>query len=363
MAKVRLCSVTKYFGKVMAVEDFSLDITDGEFVVLVGSSGCGKTTLLRIIAGLEGVTKGNVYIGERLVNDVPPRKRDIAMVFQGYALYPHMTVYQNMSFVLRLGKIPKAETRKIVKITADLLGISELLNRKPKQLSGGQCQRVALGRAIVRKPKVFLFDEPLSNLDAKLRVSMREELLDLHQRLKTTTIYVTHDQLEAMTMGDRIVVMNEGKIQQVDTPQAVYDFPINKYVAGFIGSPSMNFLSSVIVKKNSSIYIAGENYSLKIPKDKNELLKGYIGKEVILGIRPEYIDIKRNDNQESIFSASVSAVETLGSEKLVHIKVGKECLIVRLDPHVDIKKSEVVEFTVNMNLSHIFDKKTKESVF
>ena len=255
MVKVTLENVTKIFGKVVAVKNFSLDIKDGEFIILVGPSGCGKTTTLRTIAGLEEVTAGEIYIGERLVNDVPPKDRDIAMVFQNYALYPHMDVYRNMSFGLRLRKVPKHEIDRIVKQTAELLGIRELLDRKPKELSGGQRQRVALGRAIVRDPKVFLFDEPLSNLDAKLRIAMRAELLALHQRLKTTTIYVTHDQLEAMTMGDRIVVMNEGVIQQVDTPQNVYDHPVNRYVAGFIGSPSMNFIDCVVARKLSLIHI------------------------------------------------------------------------------------------------------------
>lgn len=256
MAEVRLRNVTKVFGKVVAVKNFTLDIKDGEFVILVGPSGCGKTTTLRSIAGLEEIDSGEIYIGDRLVNDVPPKDRDIAMVFQNYALYPHMDVYKNMSFGLRLRKVPKQEIDKIVRRTADMLGIGELLDRKPKELSGGQRQRVALGRAIVRNPKVFLFDEPLSNLDAKLRIAMRAELLDLHRRLKTTTIYVTHDQLEAMTMADRIVVMNEGVIQQVGTPQEVYDHPVNKYVAGFIGSPEMNFIPCRLVKKNGDMYLS-----------------------------------------------------------------------------------------------------------
>ncbi|MBC7189544.1 sn-glycerol-3-phosphate ABC transporter ATP-binding protein UgpC, partial [Candidatus Aerophobetes bacterium] len=273
MAEVRLRNVTKVFGKVVAVKNFTLDIKDGEFIILVGPSGCGKTTTLRTIAGLEEVTSGEIYIGDRLVNDVPPKNRDIAMVFQNYALYPHMNVYQNMAFGLKLRKVPKDEIDRVVKRTAELLGIRELLDRKPKELSGGQRQRVALGRAIVRNPKVFLFDEPLSNLDAKLRIAMRAELLDLHQRLKTTTIYVTHDQLEAMTMGDRIVVMNEGLIQQVDTPQNVYDHPINKYVAGFIGSPSMNFIECAIVKKNGDLYARTKGMELKIPKDKAKLVE------------------------------------------------------------------------------------------
>ena len=367
MAKVLLKDVSKEFGKVVAVKGFTLDIKDGEFIILVGPSGCGKTTTLRTIAGLEEATTGEIYIGDKLVNDVPPKNRDIAMVFQNYALYPHMNVYKNMSFGLRLRKVPKPEINNTVRRTADLLGIGELLDRKPKELSGGQRQRVALGRAIVRDPRVFLFDEPLSNLDAKLRIAMRAELLDLHQRLKTTTIYVTHDQLEAMTMGDRIVIMNEGVIQQVDTPQVVYDHPINRYVAGFIGSPSMNFLSPTIVKKNGNFYATDKDYELKIPDDKAKFLKDYIDKEVVLGVRPEHIDIKvtkRDYDPGSVFSATIWVVETLGSEKLVHMKIGeKNTLIARLDPYADVKTGEIVEFVANMNLSHVFDKETEEIVF
>lgn len=367
MAEVRLKDVNKTFGKVVAVKDFNLDIKDGEFIILVGPSGCGKTTTLRSIAGLEEVTAGEIYIGDRLVNDVPPKNRDIAMVFQNYALYPHMNVYKNMSFGLRLRKVPRPEIDKIVRRTADLLGIGELLDRKPKELSGGQRQRVALGRAIVRDPHVFLFDEPLSNLDAKLRITMRAELLDLHQRLKTTAIYVTHDQLEAMTMGDRIVVMNEGLIQQVDTPQKVYDHPINRYVAGFIGSPSMNFLPCTIVKGNGDLYAAGKSYKLRIPQDKNKLLKDYIDKEAILGIRPEHIDAKdavmRKYDPESVLQASIWVIEPLGSEKLAHIKSEEHTLVARLDPHVDIKIGDSAEFVVKTDFIHIFDKETEKTIF
>jgi len=366
MAEVRLKNVTKVFGKVVAVKNFTLDIKDGEFIILVGPSGCGKTTTLRTIAGLEEVTSGEIYIGDRLVNDVPPKNRDIAMVFQNYALYPHMDVYRNMSFGLRLRKVPKDEIDRIVKRTAELLGIRELLDRKPKELSGGQRQRVALGRAIVRNPKVFLFDEPLSNLDAKLRIAMRAELLDLHNRLKTTTIYVTHDQLEAMTMGDRIVVMNEGLIQQVDTPQNVYDHPINKYVAGFIGSPAMNFIDCTIVKKNGDLYAATKEMSLKIPKDKVKLVESYINKDAILGLRPEHItDTMTVKDYEpgTTFKASVWVVEPLGSEKLVHVRSGDNNIVVRLDPHVNVQTGDVVEFAARMDLAHIFDKETEETIF
>lgn len=365
MAEVRLKDVTKEFGKVVAVKDFNLDVPDGEFVILVGPSGCGKTTTLRSIAGLEEVTAGEIYIGDRMVNDVPPKNRDIAMVFQNYALYPHMDVYRNMSFGLKLRKVPKPEINKIVKRTADLLGIGELLDRKPKELSGGQRQRVALGRAIVRDPHVFLFDEPLSNLDAKLRIAMRAELLDLHQRLKTTTIYVTHDQLEAMTMGDRIVVMNEGIIQQVATPQEIYDHPINRYVAGFIGSPAMNFLPCTIVKDNSNIYASAKGFKLRIPSDQAKIVKDYINKEAVLGVRPEDIDAKltvRDYDPESIFEASVWVVEPVGSEKLAHIKCDQYVLVARLDPHVDIKPGQTVEFVAKMDLAHVFDKETERTV-
>jgi len=366
MAQLRIKEVTKVFGKVVAVKNFSLDAKDGEFVILVGPSGCGKTTLLRSIAGLEEVTSGEIYIGERLVNDVPPKNRDIAMVFQNYALYPHMDVYRNMSFGLRLRKFPKDEIDKIVRRTAELLGIRELLDRKPKELSGGQRQRVALGRAIVRNPQVFLFDEPLSNLDAKLRIAMRAELLDLHQRLKTTTIYVTHDQLEAMTMGDRIVVMNEGVIQQVDAPQQVYDHPINRYVASFIGSPSMNFVDCSLVKKNGNIYVTTKGMSLKLPQDKVKLAEKYLNREVILGIRPENIAdaISKKDYEPgTTFKAHVWVIEPLGSEKLAHIRNEDNTLIARLDPHVQLKTGDTAEFIANMNLAHIFDRETEETIF
>ena len=366
MAEVRVKNVSKFFGKVVAVKDFTLDIEDGEFVILVGPSGCGKTTTLRSIAGLEEVTDGEIYIGDRLVNDVPPKDRDVAMVFQNYALYPHMDVYRNMSFGLRLRKTPKAEIDKIVKRTAKLLGIQELLSRKPKELSGGQRQRVALGRAIVRDPRVFLFDEPLSNLDAKLRIAMRAELLDLHRRLKTTTIYVTHDQLEAMTMGDRIVVMNDGLIQQVDSPQKVYDHPANRYVAGFIGSPSMNFLPCKTAKKNGDFYAKSDSFNLKIPSDKAKVLADYVGKSVILGIRPEDIIIRsqaKEHDPETVFKGSVWVTEPLGSEKLVYIKNGQHTIVTRQDPHIEVKMGETVDLVANMALSHVFDEETEKTVY
>ena len=288
------------------------------------------------------------------------------MVFQNYALYPHMDVYRNMSFGLRLRRTPKDKIDKIVRQTAKMLGIGELLNRKPKELSGGQRQRVALGRAIVRDPRVFLFDEPLSNLDAKLRIAMRAELLDLHRRLKTTTIYVTHDQLEAMTMGDRIVVMKDGLIQQVDTPQQVYDHPGNRYVASFIGSPAMNFLPCRIARKNGNLYASSESFNLKIPSDKAKSLADYVGKSVILGVRPEHITLRstvKDYDPEMVFKGSVWVTEPLGSEKLVYMKNGQHTIITRQDPRVDVKAGETAEFVAQMALSHVFDEETEKTVY
>ena len=366
MADVRLKNIRKLFGPVEAVKDFTLDIRDGEFIILVGPSGCGKTTTLRMVAGLETITSGEIYIGDRLINDVAPKYRDIAMVFQNYALYPHMNVFKNMAFSLRLRKISKRETERIVKETAELLGIEGLLERKPSELSGGQRQRVALGRAIVRDPKVFLFDEPLSNLDAKLRINMRAELLDLHQRLKTTTIYVTHDQLEAMTMGDRIVVMHEGIIQQVDTPQGVYDQPANKFVAGFIGSPSMNFIDCVITQENSSVFAKSPGMKIKIPENKARALDRLINKEAILGLRPENIKTTSDStgqSSENCFYSTVWVVEPVGSEQLVYLRGESGTLIARFDPQVCMRIGEQVELTVDIDNGHIFDKETEQAVF
>ena len=367
MAEVRLKNVTKVFGQVMAVKDFTLDIHDGEFIIMVGPSGCGKTTTLRAIAGLETITSGEIFIGNRSVAHVPPKDRDVAMVFQNYALYPHMNVYRNMAFCLKLRKLPKSEIDATVKRTADLLGIGDLLNRKPNELSGGQRQRVALGRAIVRNPEVFLFDEPLSNLDAKLRITMRAELLDLHQRIGTTAIYVTHDQMEAMTMGDRIVVMNEGLIQQVDTPQNVYDHPVNKYVAGFIGSPSMNFIDGKITKNNGTFNITGQNFCFRIPDDKAALAEKYQGKDVIVGLRPEHIVVSQE--REEIepgtgFKASVWMIEPLGSEQLLHLRLENEAtLVARFDPQIKFKIGETAYFAARMDRSHLFDRETEETIF
>ena len=366
MADVRLINIRKMFGSVEAVKDFTLDISDGEFIILVGPSGCGKTTTLRMIAGLETITSGEIYIGDRRINDIAPKYRDIAMVFQNYALYPHMNVYKNMAFSLRLRKFPKAERKQIVTETAELLGIEGLLERKPSELSGGQRQRVALGRAIVRDPKVFLFDEPLSNLDAKLRITMRAELLDLHQRLKTTTVYVTHDQLEAMTMGDRIVVMHEGIIQQVDTPKCVYDHPVNKFVAGFIGAPSMNFIDCLIVEENGSIFAKSPGLKIKIPGDKSRALDKLLDKEAVLGLRPENIKTipeAVRHNSENCFKSMVWVVEPVGSEQLVYLRSESGTLIARFDPQVEMRIGENVELTVDIDKGHIFDKQTEKAVF
>jgi multiple sugar transport system ATP-binding protein len=366
MAEVTLRNVFRTFGKTIAVKDFSLSIQDGEFVVLVGPSGCGKSTTLRLIAGLETITSGEIYIGDRLVNEVHPRDRDISMVFQNYALYPRMSVRENMSFSLKMRKVPKNEINKIVRQTAELLRIDQLLDRKPGQLSGGQRQRVALGRSIVRDPQVFLFDEPLSNLDAKLRIAMRAELLELHQRLKTTIVYVTHDQLEAMTMGDRIVVMNEGVIQQVDTPDNVYNHPVNTFVAGFIGSPAMNFMDCRVIQKNEGLYAATKGMTLRIPDQYRPQAEKYLGREAILGIRPEHLADSascQNSDPDWGFRAVVRVIESAGSEKLVHIRNEDDMLVARLDPHVQLKTGGVLDFTARMDSAHLFDIDTKETIF
>jgi multiple sugar transport system ATP-binding protein len=367
MAEVKLENFRKLFGEFVAVKDFSLEIQDGEFIILVGPSGCGKTTVLRSLAGLETVTSGEIYIDGKPVSQVAPKKRDIAMVFQNYALYPHMNVRNNMAFSLKMRKVPKQKIKEIVERTADLLGMGELLERKPNELSGGQRQRVALGRAIVRDPKVFLFDEPLSNLDAKLRISMRAELLSLHQRLKTTTIYVTHDQLEAMTMGDRIVVMHDGIIQQVDTPQNVYDQPANQFVAGFIGSPAMNFIDCQISLDQGRFYARSPGMKIRIPEDKTEGIKDSVGQEVVLGLRPEHIihsSLVDSYDPEAAFKGSVWVIEPLGSEKLVYIRPeSQDTLIARIDPHVNIKLGDVADFIVRMNMAHLFEKADGRIIF
>ncbi|UFJ43095.1 sn-glycerol-3-phosphate ABC transporter ATP-binding protein UgpC [Brevibacillus humidisoli] len=370
MAKVSLNHVYKRYGNVTAVDDFHLDIEDKEFIVLVGPSGCGKSTTLRMIAGLEEISEGDLYIGERRVNDVAPKDRDIAMVFQSYALYPHMNVYENMAFGLKLRKFPKAEIDKRIQEAARILEISHLLDRKPKALSGGQRQRVALGRAIVREPQVFLMDEPLSNLDAKLRVQMRTEISKLHQRLETTFIYVTHDQTEAMTMGDRIVVMKDGVIQQVATPTEIYNHPANLFVAGFIGSASMNFLKGQIREESGEARFETSGIQIQFPTDKTETLreKGYIGKEVIFGIRPEDI---YSDNQfieanpfQSTFEAEVDVVENMGSELYVYFNnISNTEMVARVDAREGLKPKMRVKLGMDLSKCHIFDPATEQAVF
>jgi multiple sugar transport system ATP-binding protein len=358
VAKVTLENVCKNFGKVQAVSQFSLDIDDKEFLVLLGPSGCGKSTTLRMIAGLEELTEGNIYIGENLVNDMPPRDRHIAMVFQDYALYPHMTVYQNLAFGLKLNKHPKAEIDQRVKEAADILGIEELLNRKPRELSGGQRQRVAVGRAIVRKPAVFLFDEPLSNLDAKLRGQMRAELSKLHDQLETTIIYVTHDQVEAMTMGTQIVIMKDGVVHQIGSPMEIYEYPVNKFVGGFIGNPGMNFMSAKIVSKESKYYVDTGSFQLLIPAEKQSYLQSKIDQEVTLGIRPEHIqDIAFSDDTKvtDSFKAVVEVVETLGAEVQLDVASGENNLVARVDPRTTATRHQQIELAVNMDKIHIFD--------
>lgn len=363
MTQVRLEKIRKEFGLVEAVKEFSLDIEHGEFIVLVGPSGCGKTTLLRIVSGLETATSGDVYIGGQCVTRVPPKKRDIAMVFQNYALYPHMNVFDNLAFCLRLRKMKKPDIRDTVQNTAQLLGIAELLQRKPNQLSGGQRQRVALGRAIVRNPQVFLFDEPLSNLDAKLRVNMRAELLDLHHRLKNTAIYVTHDQLEAMTMGTRIVVMNAGEIQQVDEPKAVYARPANQFVAGFLGSPAINFIDCSLSLEGEDLAVVSAGLHLLVPEERRPRLEAHLDRRVTLGLRPEHIYPGRTADAAARFKALVRLIEPLGSEQLVHLQVEEHTLVARLDPSVDYRVGEVAEFNVRMKAANMFDPATEDAIY
>ena len=367
MANVILNHVCKiYDGKVEAVKDASLTINDKEFAVLVGPSGCGKTTTLRMIAGLEEITKGTVEIGGKVVNDVEPKDRDIAMVFQNYALYPHMTVYQNMSFGLRLRKFPKAEIDRRVKGAAKILGIENLLDRKPKQLSGGQRQRVALGRAIVRDPKVFLFDEPLSNLDAKLRVQMRSELKKLHIRLNATMVYVTHDQVEAMTMADKIVVIKDGMIQQIDSPFNLYHYPNNTFVAGFIGSPSMNFLNSTVIGKDGDFWIKLKNgIMLKTPKIYEEELANYKDKEIVFGIRPEDIYDKMfavAAKSENTVKVTVDILEPLGNQTILHAKVGEDLIVSSIDPKTEAEVGQSMNLVFDMSMMRAFDAETQQAI-
>ncbi len=365
MARVQLEGVTKKFGGVTAVNNVSLEIPDKQFTVLVGPSGCGKTTCLRLIAGLEEATDGSIFIGERRVNDVPPKDRDIAMVFQNYALYPHMSVYDNMAFGLRLRKYPREEIDRRVKEAAGMLGIETLLGRKPKQLSGGQRQRVALGRAIVREPQVFLMDEPLSNLDAKLRVQTRAEIKKLHARLQTTTVYVTHDQVEAMTMGDRIVVMRDGLVQQVDSPMNLYEKPTNLFVAGFIGSPAMNFIDASPVQSDGKVQLEASGFRLDVPADLVSRVREWSGRRVIFGIRPEDIQDRALAAEAPpgwTIKAGVDVHEPLGSDVILYLTVGGQSIVARVDARSQAKMGASVEVVVNMRKMHLFSPDTQQAI-
>ncbi len=363
MAQVVLKDINKKYDEVHAVKDVNLSIHDKEFVVLVGPSGCGKSTTLRMIAGLEEITSGEISIGNRVVNDLPPKDRDIAMVFQNYALYPHMTVYDNMAFGLKMRKFPKPEIQQRVQDAAEILGIQELLKRKPRQLSGGQRQRVAVGRAIVRHPQVFLFDEPLSNLDAKLRVQMRVELKRLHDRLETTAIYVTHDQVEAMTLGDRVVVMKDGLIQQVGEPLELYGRPRNRFVAGFIGSPAMNFIDASIAEVNGALWVESPGLRLRIPPDRVARLGGKKGQPVTLGVRPEDLRLATgSDSADLTCEAVIDVVEPLGSEILLNMRVGNSTIVARVDPTVRVRVHEKIRLAFMPHRMHLFDAKTEESL-
>jgi multiple sugar transport system ATP-binding protein len=365
MATVTYDHVTKHFGDVVAVHDMNLDIPDKEFLVLVGPSGCGKTTALRLLAGLEEITSGTIKIGDRVVNDVAPKDRDIAMVFQSYALYPHMSVYDNMAFGLKLRKTPKDEIDSRVKDAADILGIGTLLDRKPRQLSGGQRQRVALGRAIVRNPNVFLMDEPLSNLDAKLRVQTRAEISKLHQQLQTTFIYVTHDQTEAMTMGTRIAVMKDGILQQVDTPQNLYDYPGNMFVAGFIGSPAMNFFEVTLSGTVEEMYVDGPGFKLRVPEEKAKALKDLLGKAAVFGIRPEDIHDREYAPPGIIaepVSTMVDVTELMGSEVYVYLVSDSKSFIGRFDPRTSARVGKQIDAVFDMANVQFFDPSTEKAV-
>ena len=368
MAGLILKNITKVYedSQQKSVDNFNLDIEDKEFIILVGPSGCGKSTTLRMIAGLEEITSGELYIGDQLVNSVSPKDRDIAMVFQSYALYPHMTVFENMAFGLKLKKVPKDEIKRRVSEAAKILDIEHLLDRKPKALSGGQRQRVALGRAIVREPKVFLMDEPLSNLDAKLRVQMRSEIGKLHKRLQTTFIYVTHDQTEAMTMGTRIVVMKDGIVQQVDSPQSLYDTPVNMFVAGFIGSPQMNFINAKLEKDGNDVVVLFEGNKIKIPEAKlNDKVKAKIGSEVVFGIRPENIHDEEgflSAFPDASFTVHVDFTELMGAETYLYLKAGDTNLTARVNPRTTAKIGDDIKVAFDLTKVHFFDKESELNI-
>jgi len=366
MAQVSLKDVSKvYNGNIAAVKDVNLGIESKEFLVLVGPSGCGKSTTLRMVAGLEEATSGEIFIGDRMVNGVPPKDRNIAMVFQNYALYPHMTVYENMAFALKLRRYPKADIDERVKDAAEILSITKHLNKRPKALSGGERQRVAVGRAIVRKPLVFLFDEPLSNLDAKLRVQMRTEINKLHTRLQTTMIYVTHDQVEAMTMGTRIAVMKDGVINQIADPITLYDNPVNKFVAGFIGSPAMNFMDGKIIKKEDKFFFDEGHFTVKIKDDMREKLEPYLGKEITFGIRPENIHDKlfvQYASPEDTINATCEVIEPMGAEVFLYLNTGKHLFVARVGGHNKPAINQDMELVLEMSRAHFFDFSTEKII-
>ena len=365
MASVTYKNVYKRFGDVTAVNNLNIHVDDKEFLVLVGPSGCGKTTALRCLAGLEEISDGEILIGDRVVNDVAPKDRDIAMVFQSYALYPHLSVYDNMAFGLKLRKVQKDKIKERVEAAADILGIRDLLDRKPRQLSGGQRQRVAVGRAIVREPKVFLFDEPLSNLDAKLRVAMRAEISKLHQRLQTTFIYVTHDQIEAMTMATRIAVINKGILQQLDTPQNLYDRPNNLFVAGFIGSPAMNFFAGKLRRDGNKLLVDTGDFVVQIPASRAKPYESHAGKDVIFGIRPENIHdvdfIPPNIDAEKV-AVNVDVTELMGNEIVLYLVSGKNTFVSRVDPRSKLRVGQQTSVAFDMDSVHIFDAATEEAI-
>jgi len=367
MARVIFDGVTKrYAGGVEAVKELTMEIEDREFLVLVGPSGCGKSTAMRMVAGLEEITDGRIIIGDRVVNDLPPKDRDVAMVFQSYALYPHMTVRDNLAYPLKLRKVPKDERERRVREAAKTLDIEPYLDRKPKALSGGQRQRVALGRAIVRNADVFLMDEPLSNLDAKLRVQTRAELIKLHERVQTTTIYVTHDQIEAMTMGDRIAVMSLGILQQLDTPQNLYDRPANKFVAGFIGSPSMNFVDSTIQQSDGHLYAVTPGFRMRVPDLKNQALSGFVGQQVTMGIRPEHLmersRIAGQVPEDSLIDVTVDVVELLGNEIFVYLDSNGTVLTARMDPDLHLTRGQQIQVAAPADKIYFFDPRTEAAI-
>jgi multiple sugar transport system ATP-binding protein len=363
MARVLIRSLNKFYDDFHAVKDVNLEIRDKEFVVLVGPSGCGKTTTLRMVAGLESISSGQVLIGDVVVNDLAPMDRDIAMVFQNYALYPHMSVFDNMAFGLKMRKVGRADIQKRVNDAADILGIRDYLARKPRQLSGGQRQRVALGRAIVRHPQVFLFDEPLSNLDAKLRVQMRVELKKLHSRLNTTAVYVTHDQVEAMTLGDRVVVMRGGLVQQVGEPLELYNAPVNRFVAGFIGSPAMNFAPVQVNNGKDGLRADNAGFGIDVPAEIRPRLQAYAGSEVIMGIRPEDLLIANGSYPPGLcFDAMVEVVERLGAEILLDLQVGKQSMVASVEPNVRAQRGDKLRFAVRPERLHFFDSTSEAAI-